>query len=87
MLEKVAKRVRELLVSLGWVGGSLLFSFASIGIIIGIAWLIKIAFPFLPNSGGALGLFLAFVIYLIFAGWVAWRLLMRWVSKGPAKGK
>ncbi|MEE9285578.1 MAG: hypothetical protein V3V35_07610 [Dehalococcoidia bacterium] len=67
----------EFLVSLGWVAASLAFSAFSIAAVIGIAFLIRTAFPFLPDAAGAFAFVFSFVIYVVVAGWVAWQ-IMAW---------
>jgi hypothetical protein len=74
---EMLNKIIGLFVALGWVGGSLLFSAFSIAVIIGMAFALRYMFPFLPNIAGALGLLLAFVIYLALVGWIGWKLLMR----------
>ena len=67
----------EFLVSLVWVGGALTFSSISIAAVIGIAFLIRLAFPFLPDVAVGFGFLLALAIYILVVGWIAWTIFQR----------
>ncbi len=67
----------EFLVSLVWVGAALTFSAISIAAVIGIAFLIRLAFPFLPDVAVGFGFLLALAIYILIVGWIAWTIFQR----------
>lgn len=74
---RVIRVVKELVVSLGWVAVALSFSALSLGFIVGVAWLIRLALPFLPDFSVIFAFLLAFIIYIVLVVWLGWKLLRR----------
>ena len=64
------------LVSVGWVAASLTFSAVSIAAVIGLAFLMRLAFPFLPDATVGLAFLLAFFIYALIVAAIGWWYLM-----------
>ena len=67
----------EFPVSPGRVAAALTFSAISIAAVIGIAFLIQLAFPFLPDVAVGFGFLLAMAIYVLIVGSVAWMIFQR----------
>ncbi|MBI3744003.1 MAG: hypothetical protein HY261_06950 [Chloroflexi bacterium] len=65
------------LASIGWVVAALAFSAFSIAAVIGIAWLLREALPFMPDALSGLFFLLAFVIYIVAVVWIGWQILKR----------
>jgi len=63
--------------AIGWIAASLTFSAASIAAVIAIAFLIRIAFPFLPASTVGLAFLLAFFVYALIVAAIGWWYLTR----------
>ena len=74
---RVLHNVFELLQAIFWVLASLAFSLFSIAVVVGITWLIREIFPFLPNWSIIFALPLSLAIYVVTVGWIAWRIIRR----------
>jgi hypothetical protein len=74
---RLGRWAAELGSTFGWVAGSLLFSAFSIAVVIGFAWLVRLAFPWAPAFTVVFALLGGFVLYLFAVGWIAWKILKR----------
>lgn len=77
VMSKILHNLFELAQAILWVIGSLIFSLFSIGVVVGITWVFKLAFPFLPNWTIIIALPLALAIYVGTVGWIAWKIIRR----------
>lgn len=73
----LVRALLSLLSTVGWVVGALAFSAFSIAAVIAIAWLLQLAFPFLPDFVVVFAFLIAFAIYVLIVGWIGWRILKR----------
>ena len=69
--------IADFFTGLGWVAGSLAFVALSLAIVLGMAFAIRLAFPFLPNFAAALAMLASFVIYVGVVGRLGRRYLAR----------